>query len=117
MQFELEFDTSHLIFALRNARQELNQPEEMLDSIGEMLLRANRQRHKANLAPDGSPWKTLSPLTIGAKVWKKQKESFRKNKSMSLDTVRRVRAGGILTDTGDMLGSLTQQVNGDELRI
>jgi phage gpG-like protein len=106
-----------LLYTLRAARGEIEQPDKMLDSIGEMLLRANRKRHKANLAPDGSPWKTLSPLTIGAKVWKKQKESFRKNKSMSLATVRRVRAGGILRDTGDMLSSLTYQVNGDELRL
>lgn len=93
MQFEIEFEASHLDRILEAARREIASPDEMLGSIGESLLRANRRRHEAGVAPDGSEWKELSPLTLA--------EGKRK--------------GGPLKKTGRMLASFNYQVSHDTL--
>ncbi|WP_445368839.1 phage virion morphogenesis protein [Methylomonas sp. BW4-1] len=95
MQFDLEFDTSHLSYILRAARQEIDQPEAMLNSIGESLLRVNRKRHEKGVDPEGKEWKQLSDLTLA--------EGNRK--------------GGPLKKTGRMLMSLLYQTNNDELHL
>jgi hypothetical protein len=92
MQFKIEFKTDHLDRVMEAVRREIATSKEMLGSIGESLLRVNRERHDRGLAPDGSKWKELSPLTLGNAVWKKQDESFRKSKSMSIKTAQKVRA-------------------------
>lgn len=65
----------------------------MLANIGESLLRVNDERHDQGLAPDGSKWKELSPLTLKTK---------RKPK--------------MLYDHGDLL-RFHAQVEGDALRL
>ena len=54
----------------------------------------NRERHNAELAPDGSKWKELLPRTLQEK-----------------------RSGGILAKSGRMLQSLNYQVAGDTLTV
>lgn len=119
MLFEMKFQADHLQRALAAARHEIAHPEMLLGSIGESLLRVNRDRHNAGLAPDGSKWKELSPLTIGSAVWKKQGESFRKNRQMSLAVAKKVKArkGSILRDSGNMLDSFHYQVDADTLTL
>lgn len=82
MQFEMKFQVGHLNRALAAARQGISNPEHLLDSIGESLVQANQNRHIAGLAPDGSKWKELSPMTLQEK-----------------------RKGGILAKSGRMLES------------
>ncbi|MDR2837166.1 MAG: phage virion morphogenesis protein [Azonexus sp.] len=93
MQFTIEFQTNHLVRALEAVRLEIATPQQMLGSLGESLLRVNQERHAQGLAPDGSPWKELSPLT--------------------LQTKRKPR---MLFDHGDLL-RFQYQVEGDALRL
>lgn len=93
MQFEIEFEASHLDRVLEAARREIASPEEMLGSIGESLLRVNRRRHDQGVDPEGKSWKELSPLTLA--------EGNRK--------------GGPLKKTGRMLASFNYQVSRDTL--
>lgn len=93
MQFDIEFEASHLDRVMDAIRREITTPDEMLGSIGESLYRVNRKRHEAGIAPDGKEWKELSPLTLA--------EGKRK--------------GGPLKKTGRMLASFNYQVSRDTL--
>jgi phage gpG-like protein len=93
MLFTVEFQADHLSRALEAVRLEIATPQEMLGSLGESLLRVNQERHDQGLAPDGSKWKELSPLTL---------QSKRKPK--------------MLYDHGDLL-RFHYQVEGDSLRL
>ncbi|WP_081908823.1 phage virion morphogenesis protein [Ferriphaselus sp. R-1] len=95
MLFEMKFQVEHLNRALAAARNSLAHPQELLGSVGDALLRVNIDRHNAGLAPDGSKWKELSPMTLIEK-----------------------RKGGPLNKTGRMLESfkiLGQKTTGDTL--
>ncbi|WP_435626940.1 phage virion morphogenesis protein [Candidatus Ferrigenium straubiae] len=94
MEFSFEFQVGHLERALAAARQAIEQPHDLLGSIGESLLRVNRDRHNAGLDPDGSKWKELSPLTL-----------------------KEPRKGGPLQKSGRMLQSFNYQVDGETLRL
>jgi len=94
MQYTIEFQDQHLQMVLKAIKADIATPQQMLGSIGESLLRVNRDRHNAGLAPDGTRWKELSPLTLKEK-----------------------RKGDILTKTGEMLQSFHYQVNDDTLRL
>lgn len=94
MLFEMKFQVNHLDRALTAARHVVSHPGELLVSVGESLLRVNRNRHNAGLAPDGTKWKELSPLTLLEK-----------------------RKGGPLNKSGRMLESFNYQVNSDTLTL
>ncbi len=94
MQIELTFQVDHLNRALAATRREISNPEVLLGNIGESLLRVNRARHNAGLAPDGSKWKELSSLTLQEK-----------------------RKGGPLNKTGRMLQSFNYQVAGNAVML
>lgn len=93
MQFEIEFETRHLVKMLEIARQEIAKPDDILGSIGESLFRANSKRHNAGKDPDGKDWRELSAATLA------------KGK----------RKGGPLKRTGRMLASLNYAVSDDTL--
>lgn len=93
MQFTSEFQADHLFRALEAVRLEIATPQKMLGSLGESLLRVNQERHDQGLAPDGSKWKELSPLTL---------QNKRKPK--------------MLYDQGDLL-RFHHQVEGDSLLL
>lgn len=93
MQFEIEFEASHLDRIFDAVRREIASPDEMLGSIGKSLLRVNRRRHEAGIAPDRKEWKALSPLTVAAGN----------------------RKGGPLKKTGRMLASFNYQISRDTL--
>ena len=119
MQFTIEFQADHLARSMEAVRLEIATPDQMLRSIGETLKPVNEDRHAQGLAPDGTKWKELSPMTIGSAVWKSQDDSFRKNGQMSLATAQKVQAkkSRILYANGDMLGSFNYQVQGTELKL
>jgi hypothetical protein len=119
MPFEMKFQVNHLDRALAAARQAIAQPQELLGSVGESLLRVNRDRHNAGLAPDGTKWKELSPMTIGTAVWKAQGDDFRKSRQLSLAIAQKVKArrSRILYATGDMLNSFHYRVAGNALTL
>ena len=93
MQFTVEFQVDHLDRALEAVRREIATPQQLLGSLGESLLRVNQERHVKGLAPDGSKWKQLSPLTLQTK-----------------------RKSRMLYENGDLL-RFQYQVVGDELKI
>lgn len=95
MQFDIEIKSDHLDRALEAARRDIASPHEMLSSIGESLFNVNQERHGQGLAPDGSKWKELAPLTIA--------EGNRK--------------GNALKKTGRMLQSFNYQVKDNVLRL
>ncbi|MBI1175659.1 MAG: phage tail protein [Sideroxydans sp.] len=94
MEFSFDLQVDHLDRALAAARQAIEQPEELLGAVGEQLLRVGKDRHNAGLAPDGSKWKELSPLTLQEK-----------------------RKGGPLNKTGRMLQSYHFQVASHTLSL
>lgn len=119
MQFKIEFQVADLERMAEVIKQEIATPEQMLGSIGESLLRTNNERHDQGLAPDGTPWKPLSPLTIGTLVKKTQNETFNKTKGyLSIGQARKIQGRKrILRASGDMLSSLNYQVSGSELTL
>lgn len=94
MQYTIEFQADHLNKVLEAVRHDIATPHQMLGSIGESLLRVNKDRHNAGLAPDGSRWKELAASTLAEK-----------------------RKGDILNKTGEMLQSFNYQVEDDTLRL
>lgn len=90
MQFTVEFQVDHLEKVLEAVRLEIATPGQMLGSIGEALLRVNRDRHAQGLDPDGNPWKELAPSTLS----------------------QGGRVGGPLNKTGRMLRDFHYQVDG-----
>lgn len=120
MQIIVKFQVKDMVKALKRLRQEIDAPQKMLGHIGESLLNVNRARHRQNVAPDGSPWKPLSPLTLGTAIWKKQKESFRKKRSMSMATAEKIKkrkGTRMLFDRGDMMRDFSYQVHGSTVKI
>lgn len=95
MRFTIEFQADHLKRTLEAVRRAIATPQEMLGSIGEELLNANRDRHEKSLDPSGTPWKPLAASTLAAGK----------------------RKGGPLNKTGRMLQTLDYQVQGDTLRL
>lgn len=93
MQFSIEFQADHLVRAMEVIRREIATPAELLGSLGESLSRVNDERHEKGLAPDGSKWKPLAPLTLQTK-----------------------RKSRMLYENGDLL-RFQYQVVGDELKI
>lgn len=67
MLHTIDFQVSHLTRALAAVRAVVDRPEGLLSNIGESLLRINDERHDQGLAPDGSAWAPLSPLTQATK--------------------------------------------------
>lgn len=94
MQFTIQIQADHLARALEAVRLEIATPQQMLGSLGESLLRVNQERHDKGLAPDGTKWKELSPLTLAQKKKKR-----------------------ILYENGDMLESFNYQIQGNELAL
>jgi len=86
MLYTIELQVQAYTLALDVVRAQIATPQQVLGSLGESLLTANQDRHEQNLNPDGSQWKPT------------------KNKK------RR-----ILYQHGDMLGSFSYQIHGDEL--
>lgn len=93
MQTSIEFQVSNLTRALAEVGSVIAQPHELLGNIGESLLRVNMDRHEQGLAPDGTAWAPLKPLTLQSK-----------------------RKPRMLYDHGDML-RFFYQVNGDGLHL
>ncbi|MBI5918982.1 MAG: phage virion morphogenesis protein [Nitrosomonadales bacterium] len=123
MLFEMNFQVDHLDRALTAARRAIEKPAPLMDSIGESLLRVNKDRHSAGLAPDGSKWKPLSPLTIGSAILKAQGGAYTKDgklrQTMSLSVARKVQAKRtrILHASGDMLKSFHYRAVGNSVTL
>ena len=96
MQYTIEFEAAHLTRALEAVRREIATPQEMLTSLVESLLNANRERHRQGLDPDGKAWEPLAKSTLA-------QEGKRK--------------GGPLNKTGRLLANFHYQVQGDALRL
>lgn len=92
MHFDIKFQDHHLTQVLKVIAHELVTPQQMLGSLGESLLRVNRDRHASGLDPNGKPWEPLKPSTLKEK-----------------------RKGGPLNKTGEMLQSLNYQVESTTL--
>ena len=120
MQLEIHFQVADMRRAMPLLRREVESPQALLGNIGETLLNINKGRHRQGVDPDGNPWAPLSPLTLGTAVWKKQAESFRRKRAMSMATARNIqkrRGGRILHNRGDMLRDFTCQVQGNTLQL
>lgn len=92
MQFTIEFQDQHLQQVLKAVNAELISPTQMLTSVGESLLRVNKDRHLEAKAPDGTDWAELAKSTKAEK-----------------------RKGKALNKTGEMLESFNYQVTSDTL--
>ena len=93
MQYTITFETERLTRLLEALRRGYSD-EELLGAFGESLLNVNRERHRAGLAPDGSPWTPLAASTRSIK-----------------------RKGGPFNKTGRMLKNFHYQVEGNTLRL
>lgn len=94
MSFEIKYQDAGLQHIISVLSQELLHPQELLGSIGESLLRVNRQRHLNSLEPDGTPMEPLKPSSL-------------------LDK----RRGGPLNKSGQTIDSFNYQVEGNSLLL
>jgi phage gpG-like protein len=114
MIFTVNLQTTQLRQAIQ---RELGSPEHLLNNYGEVLFKENVKRNDRGVAPDGTPWPPLSPMTIGSAVWNTQKEkTFRKKGTLSLATARKIQSRKrLLVDNRDLRGSFPYQVQGRTL--
>jgi len=92
MLLKIDYQDFHLQQVIGVLSHELQNPQNLLGSIGESLLRVNNERHLAGKAPDGSDW---APLKESSKLEK--------------------RKGGPLNKTFEMLQSFNYQVDNNAL--
>lgn len=117
MQYTIEFQDHHLQMVLKAVKAEIATPQQMLGSIGESLLRVNRDRHNAGLAPDGTKWKPNAKSTYDAYADNLSKSSYGKDGRLNDKGATKVANKKPLSLTGDMLQSFNYQVNDDTLRL
>lgn len=94
--FDVEFNSQAAQDALNTYAQGMGDMKILLADIGEYLLRTHMQRFKTQTAPDGTPWRALSPA---------YKKSKKKNKDR------------ILFLDGYLANTLRYQIDNDELRL
>jgi phage gpG-like protein len=94
MCLEIEYQDFHLQHVLGVLSHELQNPHELLESIGAALEKVNNERHQAGKAPDGTAWEPL-------------KESSKLDK----------RKGGPLNKTYEMLQSFNYQVDNNSVLL
>jgi phage gpG-like protein len=63
MQIRIDFQAENLLGALNAIQQAIATPDTLLLAIANRLVNRNRERHQQQVAPDGTPWTPLSPLT------------------------------------------------------
>lgn len=90
----LEFVGREALAAIRATVDALAEPTPLQRDLGELLLIIHQARFRAQVDPDGTPWKALSP-------------GYLKRKAKNRDKV--------LTLAGDLRGTLRYQVEGDDL--
>lgn len=90
----LELESARVRATIGSMADGLEQPAPLLRQIEEYLHRIHRQRFREQRAPDGTPWKALSPK------WQQRKH---KNKDK------------ILTFRGHLSGTLAGQIDDDGL--
>ena len=107
MRFTITLQAEQLKKAISAMRGAVS-AREILGSVGETLLRVNRNRHLNNQDPDGNKWKPLSPLTLIGAVQGK-------NKKQAQSIVRR-KTTRMLNQHGDLL-RFHYQIIGNEVII
>lgn len=117
MLYTIEFQADHLNKVLEAVRREIATPQQMLGSIGESLLRVNKDRHNAGLAPDGTKWKPNAKSTIENYADNLSKSNYRKDGRLNARGAIKVANKGLLRATGQMLDSFNYQVADDTLRL
>lgn len=70
------------------------EPGRFLRPIGQQLINSTRERARREVSPDFTPWPELEPTYAAQK-----------------------RGGHMLREAGNMLGSLTREVEGNTLRV
>ncbi|MBB2777495.1 UNVERIFIED_ORG: phage gpG-like protein [Comamonas terrigena] len=88
MLYTVELQVQDYRLALDTICADIATPAELLGSIGESLHRVNSERHDQGQNPDGTPW---APT--------------------------RAKKRRMLWQNGDLLGSFSYQVRGDELKL
>jgi phage virion morphogenesis protein len=93
-QFQVSADDSQVQAMLARAARRLNNMRPLYDDIGAYMERDTDQRFQRQQAPDGTPWRDLSPNTWASKRNRK-----------------------ILNETGQMRDSLAYEATGTEVII
>lgn len=93
-RIELDFDHLQVSQALNAGAAALSDPGKVLEDLIDPLIRIHQARFRAQQAPDGTPWKALSPRYLARK---------RRNKDK------------ILTLDGYLRNTLRGQLDGDSL--
>ena len=94
IKLDIKIDSEKVFRGLEQLRRNLDQRDAMLDEIGQVLAASTRQRFKTSTAPDGTPWKELSPKPLQRK----------KNKK-------------ILVESTELVGSIHHEAQGDTVTI
>lgn len=115
MQFIIEFQDNHLKQVLKVVEAEIATPQQMLGSLGEILLRVNKDRHNAGLAPDGTKWKPNAKSTYDAYAGGLSKSSYGKDGRLNATGATKVANKKSLRASGQMLDSFNYQVATDTL--
>lgn len=117
MHFEIKIQDQATIKDIRRLQHALEHPDHLLKSLGESLLRVNQKRHNQGLAPDGTKWEPNAKSTYDAFAGGLSKSNFRKDGKLNAKGATRVANKKPLHASGDMLGSIHYQVDGDSLTI
>ena len=94
MQIIIDIQADDFNRTLSLIQQIVAEPQPILESIGETLLNRNKDRHRKQVDPEGTPWHPLSAKTLARKKTQR-----------------------MLYEHGDMLGSLHPQSAGNVLTL
>lgn len=101
--FQIEVQDAELIAALNRAIAKLENPKELMDSIGALIEGKVRQRFIDKVDPLGVLWASRSPNTLARYEWEKKKYG--------------TPIGTLLDRTTHMLGTLTHNAGSDYAEI
>jgi phage virion morphogenesis protein len=97
----VSFDSAKVRSALERLTESMADPSPVLKAIGEKLVESTKQRFDASVAPDGTPWRANSPVTLEI-MQKRGKNTVGKKP---------------LVDTRELKSTINFQVDSDTLYV
>lgn len=115
--FTANIDDAQVMAALRRMRQKTDNLSPLLKAIGEDLVESTKQRFSTAAAPDGTPWKANSEVTI-SRYLGLSRGNFKKDGTESKKGASRRASKKPLTgETGSLGKQIDYQVSGNVLEV
>ncbi|MFB2531021.1 phage virion morphogenesis protein [Paracoccus sp. p3-h83] len=99
ISFDVQFDDQEARERLRALVDRIDRPKSFFSEVGQKLAASTRERFRTELAPDGSAWTPLHPMTIKARM-KRSRAAIR-----------------ILSERGYLAGSIRHEASDQGVKV